>query len=74
MTDATHYDAIVAAITSGVKTLQSKGAPTHLLTMALMHVAVRIVVLGYGREEAAIRLRGQLDELLKAEGSDETSH
>jgi hypothetical protein len=42
--------------------------------MALMHVAVRIVVLGYGLEEAATRLRGQLDSLLKAEGLDETTH
>ena len=74
MTDAEHYDAIVKAIENGVTTLRGKGAPARLLTMALMHVAVRIVVLGYGREEAATRLRGQLDELLKAEGADDTAH
>jgi hypothetical protein len=74
MTDAEHYDVIVKAIENGVTTLRGKGAPAHLLTMALMHVAVRIVVLGYGREEAATRLRGQLESLLEAEGSDETTH
>jgi hypothetical protein len=39
--DREHYGAIVQAIENGVKTLRSKGAPAHLLTMALMHVAVR---------------------------------
>jgi hypothetical protein len=74
MTDSEHYAAIVNAIENGVKTLRDKGAPGDLLVMALMHVAVRIVVLGYGLEEAATRLWGQLDSLLKAEGLDETTH
>jgi hypothetical protein len=77
MTDAAdlkRYNVIVGAIIAGVKALQREGAPANLITMALMDVAVRIAVAGYGREDAAHRLRGQLDELLKAEGADETTH